>query len=66
MFLGLLDPDPDPVVRDTDPAPDPSIIKQKYFKIERKNFTPTALCLFYDFLSLKNVNVSSKSNKQNN
>jgi hypothetical protein len=31
MFLGLLDPNPDPLVRDTDPAPDPdpSIIKQK-------------------------------------
>jgi hypothetical protein len=36
MFLGLLDPDPDPLVRgmdpDTDPAldpdPDPSVIKQ--------------------------------------
>jgi hypothetical protein len=27
MFLGLLDPDPDPLVRGTDP--DPSIIKQK-------------------------------------
>jgi hypothetical protein len=27
--LGLLDTDPDPLVRDTDPAPDPSIIKQK-------------------------------------
>jgi hypothetical protein len=31
MFLGLLDPDPDPLVRgmDQDPDPDPSIIKQK-------------------------------------
>jgi hypothetical protein len=33
VFLGLLDPDPDPLVRglDSDPAPDldPSIIKQK-------------------------------------
>jgi hypothetical protein len=27
LFLGLLDPDPDPLVRDMDP--DPSIIKQK-------------------------------------
>ncbi len=27
MFLGLKDPHPDPLVRDTDP--DPSIIKQK-------------------------------------
>jgi hypothetical protein len=30
MFLGMLDPDP--LVRQTDPAPDPSIIKQKQFK----------------------------------
>jgi hypothetical protein len=33
MFLGLLDLDPDPLVRGTDPAPDlvldPSVIKQK-------------------------------------
>jgi hypothetical protein len=33
MFLGLLDPDPDPLVRGTDPesdrAPDPSFIKLK-------------------------------------
>jgi hypothetical protein len=34
MFLGLLDPYPDPLVRGTDPAqapaPDPFIIKQIY------------------------------------
>ena len=31
MFSGLLDPDPDPLVRgmDLDPDPKPSIIKQK-------------------------------------
>jgi hypothetical protein len=31
MFLGLLDPDTDPLVRDMDPdpGPDPSIIKQQ-------------------------------------
>ena len=29
MFLGRLDPDPDPLVRGMDPDPDPSIIKQK-------------------------------------
>jgi hypothetical protein len=29
MFLGLLAPDPDPLVRGMDPDPDPSIIKQK-------------------------------------
>ncbi len=29
MFSGLLDPDPDPLVRGMDPDPDPSIIMQK-------------------------------------
>jgi hypothetical protein len=29
MFLGLVDPDPDPLVRGMDPDPDPSIIKQR-------------------------------------
>jgi hypothetical protein len=29
MFVGLLDPDPDLLVRGMDPDPDPSIIKQK-------------------------------------
>jgi hypothetical protein len=29
MFLGLLDPDPDPLVGGMDPDPDPSITKQK-------------------------------------
>jgi hypothetical protein len=29
MFLGLLDPDPDPLVRGMYPDPDPSIIMQK-------------------------------------
>ncbi len=29
MFLGLLDPEPDPSVRGMDPDPDPSNIKQK-------------------------------------
>jgi hypothetical protein len=29
MVLGLLDPDSHPLVRGTDPAPDPSSIKQK-------------------------------------
>jgi hypothetical protein len=28
MFLGLLDPNADPLLRDTDPAPDPSIVKK--------------------------------------
>ena len=38
MFLGLLDPDPDPLVRGMDP--DPSIIMQK---IVRKSLIPTIL-----------------------
>ncbi len=29
MFLGLLDPEPDPLLRGTDPDPDHSIITQK-------------------------------------
>jgi hypothetical protein len=29
MFLGFPDPHPDTLVKSTDPAPDPSIIKQK-------------------------------------
>ncbi len=54
-FLGL--PDPDPLVRGTDP--DPSIIKQK--KV-RRTMIPTVL-----WISLKNdVNVALKSNKQKN
>ncbi len=29
VFFGLLNPDPDPLVRGMDPDPDPSIIMQK-------------------------------------
>jgi hypothetical protein len=51
MFLDLLDPDPDPLVRGTDPDqapdPDPSII----IKIVRKILIPTVLSLLFDFLS---------------
>ncbi len=47
MFLGLPDPHPDPLVTNTEPAPDPSIIKWN-----------TVLGLLYDILSLKSdVNV---------
>jgi hypothetical protein len=68
MFLGLLDPDPDPLVRcmdpDPDPAPDldPSII----CKNSKKNLDSNYFVTLFDFLSLKkDVNVSpSKSNKQ--
>jgi hypothetical protein len=37
MFLGLLDPDPDPSVRGIDPAPDPSIILLSSSKNSKKN-----------------------------
>ncbi len=54
-FWGLLDPDPDPLVRGTDPDqapdPDPSIIK----KIVRKTLIPTVLSLLFDFLSWKMI-----------
>jgi hypothetical protein len=60
-FLGILDPDPDPFVRD----PDPSITNQKY--VVRKALIPTVLWHLCDVLSLKNeVNAASKSNKQKN
>ncbi len=40
MFVGLLDPDPDPLVRNMNPDSDPSIIKQKQL---RKTLIPTVL-----------------------
>jgi hypothetical protein len=40
MFLGLLDPDQDPLVRGMDPDPDPSIISAK---IVRKTLISTVL-----------------------
>jgi hypothetical protein len=46
MFLGLLDPKPDPLIRGADP--DPSIIKAK---IVRKTLIPTDLSLLYDRVS---------------
>ncbi len=61
-FLGLLDLDPDPLVRGTDQ--DPSIIKQK---VVRNTLIPAVFRLLYDFLSLKHyVNIPSKSNMQKN
>ena len=59
MFLGLLDPDPDPLVKGMDPDPDPdtSIIKQN----------STDFLLLYDVLSSKNdVNEPLKGNMQKN
>jgi hypothetical protein len=46
MFLGLLDPDPDQLVRVSDLAPDPSIINQK---IVRKTLIPNVLWLLFYF-----------------
>jgi hypothetical protein len=52
MYLGILDPDPDPFVRG--PDPDLSVIKQEKPEI-------LLFSLLYDFLSLKNdVNLGSK------
>jgi hypothetical protein len=58
MFLGLPDPDPDPLFRCMDPDPDPSIIMQK-LKNSKKNLDSYYFVTLFDFLSLKNdVNVS--------
>jgi hypothetical protein len=59
MFLGLLDPDPDPLevwIR----------ILLSLSKYSKKNsLISTVLCLLFDFLSLKNdLNVPSNSNMQ--
>ncbi len=50
MFLGLLDPDLDPLVRGTDPDPDPSIIKPE--KI-RKTLIPSVL--FYSLEEMSTI-----------
>jgi hypothetical protein len=64
MFLGLLDPVPDPLVGGMDPVP--SIILLSLSK-NSKTLIPSVLLLLLDFLSLKNdVDVPSKSIKQNN
>jgi hypothetical protein len=51
MVFGLPDPDLDPLVTSTDPAPDPSIIS----KSSEKNLAFYCFCDFFViFLSLKN------------
>ncbi len=60
MFLCLLDPDPDPIVRGTDSG---SFYHQA--NIERKALIPTVLRLTTFYLR-NDVNVHSKSNKQKN
>ncbi len=63
MFFGL--PDPDPLVRGMDRDPDPDLLSS--CKKNKKNLESYYFTTLFDFLSLKNnVNVPSKSNKQNN
>ncbi len=57
MFVSLLEPDPDPLVRGMDPEAN----------IVIKPLISTVLRLLFDFLSLKNyVKVPAKSNMQEN
>jgi hypothetical protein len=59
MFLGLPDPDPDPLVR----GMDPDLLSS--CKNSKKNLDSFYFVTLFDFLFLKNdVNVPSKSNKQ--
>jgi hypothetical protein len=56
MFLGL--PDPDPLVRGTDPDT---------LSSSKKNIDSYCFVTFYEFLSLKNdVNALSKRNNEKN
>jgi hypothetical protein len=54
MFLGLPDPYPETVVTSTDPALDPSIIKQK---IVRKTLISTGLGHLYDFFPVFRIRI---------
>ncbi len=61
MFLGLSDPDPDPLVRGIDSDPDPSInSKNSKKKLDTYCFVTSFGLFIFD------VNVPSKSNKQKN
>ncbi len=65
MFLGLQDPDPDPLVRgmdpDPDPAldpdPDPAIVMQN----SKKNLDSYHFVTLFDYIFENDVNVASKS-----
>jgi hypothetical protein len=63
VFLGLQDPDPDPLVKRYGSG---SGSFYHHAKIVRKTLIPTYYFItLFDFLSLENdVNVASKSNKQ--
>ena len=68
MFLGLLDPDPDPLVRGMDPDPDPALDPDPdpsiVMKNSNKNLDSKYFVTLFDFLSLKNnVNIPSKINE---
>jgi hypothetical protein len=65
MFWGLPDPNPDPLVRYTDPAPDPDpfIIKKNSKKNIDSYCIVTSLCIF---IFEKLCKYTFKSNKQNN
>jgi hypothetical protein len=61
VFLGLLDPDPDPLAR--------GVVLLSFSKNSKKNLNllSTVLGLLFDFLPLNNaVKVPSKSNMQKN
>ncbi len=71
MFLSL--PNPDPLIRGTDPAldpvpsPAPAPDPLSSSKNSKKTFFSPVVWLLYDFLSLKyDVNVALKSNEQKN
>ncbi len=67
MFLDLLDPDPDPLVRYESGSNSGAGSFYHQAKIVRKTLIPTVLRILYHFLSLKNdVIVASKSNKEKN
>jgi hypothetical protein len=53
MFLGLLDPHPDPYCTCTDPDPDPSVKKKKMKKT----------LVFYDFYRFVNKHKNSEKNE---
>ncbi len=61
MFLGILDPDPNPLVICTDPDPARIQILLSSSKISKKNLDSYSFVTFFDFLSLKNdVNIPFK------
>jgi hypothetical protein len=68
MFLGIPDPNADPLVRGMDPDPDPALDPDPLLlsscKNSKKNLDSYYFVTLFDFFSLKNdVNVASKSNK---